>query len=102
MTEDKIIELLQRLGCRRVRTRGDNVHATCPEELGHKGGVDRRPSFGVLINPDGVSLSNCRACGFSDSAEWIARTHGWSDLAGSFRSDVEGDGYFYIYPPLFA
>ena len=88
--------MLQRLGCRRIRTRGNNVHATCPDESSHSGGVDRRPSFGILINPDGLSPSNCRACGFHDSAEWIARTHGWADLAGGFRKDIEGSGYFHI------
>jgi hypothetical protein len=99
LTEDKIISLLERLGCRRIRVRGDNVHSTCPQESSHKGGRDRNPSFGVLVNDSGVSKANCLACGFNDSAEWIARTHGWSDLAGEFRTKVDNRSGGYLWVP---
>lgn len=96
MTEAQIITLLTRLGCRRIRTRAEHVYSTCPNEGAHRGGRDKHPSYSVKINENGVSKAHCMACGFKDSAEWIARVNGWDDLAGSFRRTVDDPDYFHI------
>jgi hypothetical protein len=80
MDEGTITTLLERLGCRRIVTRGDRVRASCPDEQHHRGGMDKNPSFGILINDNGTSPSFCHACGLHDSAEWIAKKRGCEDL----------------------
>lgn len=80
MDEGTITTLLERLGCRRIATRGNKVKASCPDEQNHQGGEDRNPSFGILINDSGTSPSYCHACGLHDSAEWIANHRGCEDL----------------------
>jgi len=62
MNEVEIIACLDRLGCRKIRTRGDEVWATCPNEGAHQNGVDNNPSFSVRIEEVGRSACSCFAC----------------------------------------
>jgi len=72
MDEPTIHMVLERLGCRKIRTRGDEVWATCPNESNHYNGTDNNPSFSARIEPDGKSPCSCFACDLSDLLEHLA------------------------------
>ena len=64
MEEQDIIDMLQILGCRKIKSLGRNVLATCPFEKHHANGKDDNPGFTFEITPPGVkSRWNCFACG---------------------------------------
>jgi len=68
MDADSILKLGNVLGLSRMRVSGDNVVASCPfapyRHLKADGtfGDDRRPSFGILIEPDAESVFHCFGC----------------------------------------
>lgn len=76
MNEHDIIRCLDKLGCRKVRPRGDEVWATCPNEGEHHRGSDNNPSFSVKVNPDGPSPCSCFACPLKDVFEHLVTLRG--------------------------
>lgn len=63
MQAEKIEKILEFIGCDKIRSDENNVHASCPmRHWRHDGGTDRSPSFGVKINPSGPSSYNCYSC----------------------------------------
>lgn len=91
MNEGRILTLLERIGCKQIRKRGDEVSCRCPFSEHHKHG-DRRPSFGVRINDEGSSPYNCFACGEKGVIEGLAFLYGHTDLVdgGAVRSSRKG------------
>jgi DNA primase len=84
MNEGNIRQLLERLGCQKIRKRGDEISCSCPFSDKHKRG-DRRPSFGVKISSDDASPYNCFACGERGVLEHFAVTNGYSDLVPGYK-----------------
>ena len=84
MKEDAIISLLERLGCKKIRKRGNEIGSSCPFPANHRHG-DRNPSFGVLINDSDRSPYNCFACGVKGTAEGLAFQNGFEDLVGEWK-----------------
>jgi DNA primase len=84
MDADSIMTLLERLGCRRIRKRGDEVNCSCPFSENHKHG-DRNPSFGAQVNSDGTSPYNCFACGARGAMEGLAIKSGNNDLVPDYK-----------------
>jgi len=87
MRKPDIISLLSVLGGRRIKTTGDWINSSCPlESVSHKGGIDRHPSFGILVNPKGESLYRCFTC--CDTAPlsglihnlWINKIPNWKEV----------------------
>jgi len=63
MEANEIEKFLSALRCRKI-TRGSRwVRSTCPMGHLHLGGVDKKASFAVRINPKGESRCRCQACG---------------------------------------
>jgi DNA primase len=61
---DSVIEILQTLGCARVKPRGDTVDACCPfAAWRHEKGKDSHPSFSVKACEVGQSYYHCFTCG---------------------------------------
>lgn len=84
MNEEKIHAMLNVLGCRKIRTKGQRVWSTCPFEYLHDGGIDRKPySFKVEIKEDGKSQYYCFACHETDSLEWLCNQRGILSIAPS-------------------
>jgi hypothetical protein len=68
MDANKIESFLYRLGCEKIKRRGEWVRATCPlARWTHSGGKDKHPSFGISIDGDGESHCKCLACSASGS-----------------------------------
>lgn len=65
MEQEDIIQMLQRLGCGKIKTNySGNVLSTCPFSKDHKNGTDNNPSFTIEITPAGEkSRWNCFGCG---------------------------------------
>ena len=64
MEEHDIRDMLQQLGCHKIRRTHGNVLSTCPFGRNHKKGQDKNPSFTIEITPAGEeSRWNCFACG---------------------------------------
>lgn len=65
MDEGGIRQVLQRIGVPDLRITHDGwLNGTCPlARWTHQRGRDRRPSFGVKVETDGVSGYKCQACG---------------------------------------
>jgi hypothetical protein len=81
MDQEAAINLLENLGCRRIRVRGPEVSATCPNETSHDRGQDRHPSFSARIDPDGPSPFLCYACNdFRGTLEWLGAERGFLDV----------------------
>ncbi len=69
MDEAAIKRLLEGIGCRKIRNRGNkSIIARCPFQRLHAGGYDTHPSFGVEINTSGTSGFSCYAC---HKAGWV-------------------------------
>ena len=63
MNEQKVIEVLKRLGCAKIRYSGGNVKATCPlAPWKHREGTDRHPSISVKADQNEPSKYKCFAC----------------------------------------
>lgn len=95
MHRPDILRFLSILGAKRVHTSDVWVNASCPlASVSHIGGVDRHPSFGILINSKGESLYRCFTC--SDPAPlsglihnlWACKIPGWKE-AMRFYGDAE-------------
>jgi DNA primase len=84
MDESRILTLLERLGCERIRKRGDEISCSCPFGENHKRG-DRRPSFGVRVNADDSSPYNCFSCGERGVLEGLAIKWGHTDLVPDYK-----------------
>jgi len=70
MNLERVQEVLSELGCERIRPykEGTKVGACCPlASWTHPSGIDRHPSFKVSVNPEGMSFSDCYACGHESS-----------------------------------
>lgn len=62
MNERRIYKFLEALGVSDASTNGDWVQLRCPlANFTHQDG-DKRPSFGISINPKGQSVYNCFGC----------------------------------------
>lgn len=85
MNQDRIEKLLESVGCRKIKTRFKNVTATCPNEKVHSNGVDRNPSFSVIINNSGWSYCKCFTCGFEGFLEKLAVEWGFEEYGGNLQ-----------------
>lgn len=66
MDAGKVETFLHRLGCEKIKSRGDWVRSTCPfARWKHSGGKDKHPSFGIAVAPGDESNCKCLACGVS-------------------------------------
>lgn len=77
-------ELLERLGCRRIRVSGGEIMCSCPFPESHSRG-DRRPSFSSAINSEGGSPYFCFACHASGTLEGLAVGNGHVDLVPDWK-----------------
>lgn len=59
-------ELANNLGLRKVKIRGDEIHASCPFSSLHFSGRDRHPSFSINISK---GVFNCFSCGSRGTIE---------------------------------
>lgn len=84
MNESCIVQLLERLGCQRVKKRGDEITCSCPFSNNHKHG-DRHPSFGARVNSDGLSPYHCFSCGANGAMEGLAVQSGHPDLVPDYK-----------------
>lgn len=89
MTEDKIIAFLERLGCRRIYARGDEVYSTCPFEEFHKHGTDRKPSFAAKIDLHENSPYFCHACHNKGFLEFLAYSRGMPEFCSPVTIDLD-------------
>lgn len=58
-------KLLSVLGCSQIKSNINNtwVSSSCPLAIWlHKGGIDKHPSFGISIHPEGESKFKCYTC----------------------------------------
>ncbi len=63
MRRADIISFLSVLGIKGISDTGEWVNAACPmASVSHARGIDRHPSFGILINPYGESVCRCFTC----------------------------------------
>lgn len=91
MRRADIIKFLSILGVRGISDTGDWVNASCPmASVSHSKGVDRHPSFGVLINNRGESVSRCFTCldpmplsGLVHNL-WVCKIPGWAEAMSFF------------------
>jgi hypothetical protein len=88
MTEDKIKQLLESIGCKKIKNRARSIISTCPKGENHKRGYDRNPSFSVFVNNSGGSYCKCFACGFEGILEKMAISE-WG-LKGYDSPDFSG------------
>lgn len=89
-------ELLERLGCRKIKEPYGEIMASCPFGDNHKRG-DRRPSFSAAINPDDASPYICFGCHATGTLEGLACHTGNKDLVpdDSFR-DVKPKPWLFL------
>jgi DNA primase len=59
-------ELVDNLNLKKVKIRGDEIHASCPFPERHLHGQDKRPSFSINITK---GVYNCFSCGSSGTIE---------------------------------
>lgn len=59
-------QLANNLGLRRVKIRGDEIHASCPFSALHFSGRDRHPSFSINVSK---GVFNCFSCGSRGTIE---------------------------------
>ena len=83
MDENRILIFLERLGCKKIKKRGDEISCSCPFGERHKRG-DRRPSFGVRVNSEDSSPYNCFSCGERGALEGLAIKWGHTDLVPDY------------------
>lgn len=63
MRRADIIKLLSILGAHSISDTGEWINASCPmASISHSKGVDRHPSFGIIINNRGESVCRCFTC----------------------------------------
>ena len=88
MKADRIEAILKFMGSDKIRVDGDEVRASCPfAEFLHEKSTDRHPSFGVKVNPEGVSVYNCFSCHSGDTLQTMMFK--WEELTGKrFPGDM--------------
>jgi len=67
MDKDGILHVLEILEVDKIRTFSSNVMCACflaDFRSGHSSWSDHADSMGISINPEGISLVNCFACGY--------------------------------------
>jgi len=86
MDERNARDLLERLGCRKIRSSGKEISASCPFSENHYRG-DRRSSFGAAISddPNDVSPYHCFGCHSSGTLERLAINNGFDDLVPEWQ-----------------
>ena len=86
MYKADIKSFLFALGVKGVRSSDDWVNSSCPmASISHSKGVDKHPSFGISVNPQGESVYQCFTC--SEAAPlsglvhnlWIKDIPGWRE-----------------------
>lgn len=79
MDADKIVFLLRKLRCGKIRVLAHKgwVESSCPlAQFEHAKGADRHPSFGVKISKNDKSYCRCQACGVKgDLYKLLSRLH---------------------------
>lgn len=84
MDKEGILWVLDKIGVRKYQMQGDNVQISCPLarwRVGHKRVVDRKPSFGILIDQNQESKAHCYSCHFSGTLQsLIEEIHMYSDV----------------------
>ena len=83
MDESRARQLLERMGCRRIRISGDEVTCSCPFPDNHRHG-DRRPSFAAGVRDDS-SPYFCFACHERGTLEGLAIKNGHHDLVPDWK-----------------
>jgi len=69
-------ELAKELGLKKVKIRGDEIHASCPFSERHLSGSDSHPSFSINIDK---GVFNCFSCGSKGTIEeLVSRIRGLS------------------------
>lgn len=94
MKADKIVSVLTAIGTGGISVGEEWCKCSCPFApwaTEHKGGVDRNPSFGVKIEPQGKSHFNCFTCHKKGDLQDLRielmhyqRTHGSANLKVNF------------------
>ena len=84
MDAGSAVELLERLGCRKIRLSSGEVMCSCPHPDNHPRG-DRRPSFSAAVDtPDG-SPYICYGCHARGTLEGLAIRSGNGDLVPDWK-----------------
>ena len=78
----KISDLLEMMGCKKIKEKGFETMASCPfAPWLHSGGTDRHPSFSVnMILNDGKGVYHCFACGKSGTVRMLIEDY--CDISG--------------------
>ena len=84
MDESRSQELLQRLGCKRVRKVGKEIMATCPFSENHWRG-DRKPSFSAKLSGEDRSPYFCFSCHEKGTLEGLAIRTDNEDLVPDWK-----------------
>ena len=86
MDERSARDLLERLGCRKIRISRNEISSSCPFSENHYRG-DRRSSFGAAISDDlnDVSPYHCFSCHSSGTLERLAVNNGFDDLVPEWQ-----------------
>lgn len=96
MDEYKSQELLQRLGCKRIRKVGKEVMSTCPFADNHYRG-DRKPSFSTKANGEERSPYFCFSCHEKGTMEGLAIRTDNEDLVPDWKPrKVKNKDWMYI------
>lgn len=77
-------ELLDRIGCRRIRVIGGEIKCSCPHPENHVRG-DRRPSFSASVSDGDGSPYFCFSCHASGTLEGLAIHTGNTDLVPDWK-----------------
>jgi len=106
-----VVEFLHILGASSIEASADAewVRSSCPlAEYTHSKGRDRRPSFGIKVNPIGESSVHCFTCGSSNLAGLVHRItwlKGYNPKIHKFYADHEcfyADLLSTVYNPSFS
>lgn len=84
MDEGTARTLLERLGCRRIYMRGNEIGCSCPFQENHVRG-DVRPSFSAAIKDDDKSPYLCFGCHERGTLEYLAARSGQFDLIPDWK-----------------
>jgi hypothetical protein len=80
--------VLSKLGCRKIKTRGDEVWSTCPNESNHYDGTDNNPSFSARIETGDTSPCFCFSCDMSDVLEHVATVRGIPGFSKGIGTEI--------------
>jgi DNA primase len=82
-------QLAIELGLKRVKIRGEEIHASCPFPENHLSGSDRHPSFAINVEK---GVFNCFSCGSKGTIEELVATVRGLSITGAL-SFLEGIGF---------